>query len=554
MNSETSGYFKLIVIIPAIILLTVSCQDVLNVSPKDSFTEDAVFDDPALMEAFVNFTYRMTPHGFQEDGGVLPLATLVDEAHSKGNIATLGPILLGNARPDFLHALDVWTTGNLNDRNHKSYWVPIKQANEFLTKSVDYDSDLEMQRRLTGEVKALRAYAYFRLISHFGGVPLVTEPFELDDWQVPRDSYGDVMNFVISELDEAIEMLPLEYSAENEGKLTKGAAMAIKARALLYAASPLNNPSNDMQKWQAAADAAKAVIDLQQYELYPDYKTLFMEESGFNSEVIWGRPFNHIQEAQVFLERRLFPNGWAGHGHAPPIHNLVDDYETLNGLLPEDDPEYDPQNPYVNRDPRFYASILYDGAPFKERTLETFIPGGRDSFEGEVSSFNASETGYNMRKFITDSVDDIGSGNSNALWIYIRYAEVLLNYAEAMFQLGDEETAREYINMVRSRPSVNMPPVTESGSELWDRYINERRIELVFEEHRFFDVRRWKIATEVLSEPHTRIRIHRDPATGEKTYEVLEHLPANFKEHNYLSPIPLSEIEKNPLLEQNPGY
>lgn len=533
-----------------------SCQDdFLEVTPKDSFTEAAVFEDPALLEAFVNYAYRMTPHGYQEHGGLLPLACMVDEAHSKGNVATVGQIILGNQRPDFLHALDVWTGSGQSrtSRNYRSYWAPIKQCNEFLANVIDSDIDESLLTRMTGEIKTLRAYAYFRLISHFGGVPLATEPFSLDDWQMPRNSYDEVMSFVLSELDEAIDMLPFSYTGNDIGRLTKGAAMAIKARALLYYASPLNNPDNDQTRWQAAADAAKAVIDLGEYELYPDYEGIFLEKTGWHSEIIWARPFIHITERQVYLERRLFPNGWLGHGHTPPTHNLVDDYEMITGNLPEDCPTYDPQNPYVNRDPRFYATILFDGAPFKERTLETFI-GGLDSFESPISSWNASETGYNMRKFIDEEEDDIGSGNTNAPWIYIRYAEVLLNYAEAMYNLGDEDTAREYLNIVRSREGVEMPAVTDSGEALWDRIVNERRIELVFEEHRFFDVRRWKIATEVLSINHTRMRITKDPDTGEKTYEVLDHLPANFNEHNYLSPIPLQEIERNPMLEQNPGY
>jgi starch-binding outer membrane protein, SusD/RagB family len=547
----------LILILFAGLFSGIACQDVLDITPTDSLTEEQVFDDPALLQAFVNDAYRMTPYGFQEHGGLLPLSNLVDEAHSKGNTSTVGQIVDGHARPSFLHALDVWTGGSTTsrqNRNFKSYWVPIQQANEFLAKTADSQVDQEVLTTLTGEIKTLRAYAYFRLISHYGGVPLVTEPFNLDNWQVSRDSYDDVMNFVIDELNEAIEMLPLDRSQENMGRLTKGAAMAVKARALLYAASPLNNPTNDQAKWQAAADAAKDVIDLNRYELYPNYLEVFIEGNSYNSEIIWSRPFIHIQDSEVFLERRLFPNGWQGHGHTPPLQNLVDAYETENGLLPENDPSYDPQNPYVNRDPRFYDTILFDGAPFKERTLETFIPNGRDSFQGEVSAFNASETGYNLKKFITEEVDDIGSGNTNAPWIYIRYAEVLLNYAEAMFELGNEGVAREYVNKVRSRPSVQMPDVTESGQELWNRIVHERRIELAFEEHRFFDVRRWKIATEVLSVDHKRMQVVKDPDTGEKQYNILDLKPANFNEHNYLSPIPLSEIERNPLLEQNPGY
>lgn len=553
-----NGLYRLSTWLLALTLGFVSCdEDFLEVTPKDSFTEAAVFEDPALLEAFVNYAYRMAGHGFQEKGGLLPLATLVDESHSKGNVATLGPILAGNIRPDNMHALDVWTDAgeSLTSRNYRSYWAPIKQCNEFMAKVGDSTVDPELLERLTGEIKMIRAYSYFKLASYYGGVPLVTAPFSLDDWQVPRNSYDEVIEFVLRELDEAIAMLPPSYTGEDVYRLTQGAAMALKSRVLLFYASPLNNPQNDMSRWQAAADAAKAVIDLNKYALYPDYKAVFQEKTGFHSEIIWARQFIHILEPQVYLERRLFPNSWLGHVHAPPIQNLVDDYEMTNGRK-IDDPEsgYDPQNPYVNRDPRFYASILFDGAPFKGRTLETFTPGGLDSFESTISAFNASETGYTMRKFIDEEVDDIGSGNSNAPWIYIRYAEILLNYAEAMYALGNEGEARTYINMVRSRPSVNMPPVTESGEALWDRLVNERRIELVFEEHRFFDVRRWKIAEEVLSVDHRRMSIHKDPATGKKTYTVLEHLPANFEEHHYLAPIPLEEIQKNPLLEQNPGY
>jgi starch-binding outer membrane protein, SusD/RagB family len=546
----------ILALLTGFIFIVGSCQkDFLEITPKDSFTEAAVFNDPALLDAFVNFTYRMTPHGFQEHGGILALATMGDEAHSKGNVATAGQIIAGNQRPDFLHALDVWTGRGLAlaNRDRKSYWTPIKQANEFLHYVGDSEVDADLLERMTGEIKALRAYAYFRLISHYGGVPLATEPFSMDNWRMARNSYDEVMTFVLKELDEAIDMLPLSYTGRNVGKLTKGAAMAIKARALLYYASPLNNPSNDLSRWQAAADAAKAVIDMGIYELYPDYKAVFLEKTGWHSEIIWARPFHHITEAQVFLERRIFPNSWLGHGHTPPTHNLADAYEMTSGLLPSEDPAYNPQNPYVNRDPRFYATILHDGAPFKGRTIETFI-GGLDSFESHISSWNASETGYNLGKFIDEDVDDIGSGNTNAPWIYIRYAEVLLNYAEAMYNLGQEDVARQYVNMVRSRPGVGMPDVTESGEALWQRIVHERRIELAYEEHRFFDVRRWKIATDVFSVTHTRIRITRNPATGVKTYEVLDHMPAKFNEHNYLSPIPLSEIERNGLLEQNPGY
>jgi hypothetical protein len=544
-------------------LMFTSCQkDFLDLTPKESYTEATVFDDPALTESFLNYAYRIMPHGFREAGSILPLAGATDEAHVKGGAATFGPILLGNYNPSNMGVLDVWTGRGVsrNDRNYLNYWIPIKQTNEFLQKTVGSKIDAALLTRMTGEAKALRAYSYFKLISYYGGVPLITKPFEMDDnFNVPRNSYDEVMNFVVKELDEAIEMLPLQYpSASYTGRITKGAAMAMKSRALLYAASPLNNPSNDQQKWQKAADAAKAVIDLNIYSLYPNYKELFTEKGSYstnNKEYIWARPFNHILEAEVYLERRIYPNGSMGHGHIPPTQNMVDAYEMNNGLrINQGGSGYDPQNLYVNRDPRFYATILYDGAPFVGRTLDTFIPGGLDSFESPISSWNASESGYNLRKFITDDrLVDIGAGNTNAMWPYFRYAEILLNYAEANYYLGNEDVARQYLNMVRSRTGVQMPPVADSGAALFQRIVNERRVELAFEEHRFFDARRWKIAEEVFSIGHTRMYITKD-AQGHKTYEVRSHMPAHFYPHNYLLPIPLQEIEKNGLLQQNPGY
>lgn len=331
--------------------------------------------------------------------------------------------------------------------------------------------------------------------------------------------------------------------------------MAVKSRALLYRASPLNNPENDQQKWQDAADAAKAVIDLNQYALFDDYRTMFLEENIYNSEMIWQRPYNQFASREaVYVELSTYPNGYNGFGQVHPLQNLVDDYETVNGLLPENDPAYDPQNPYVNRDPRFYATILYDGAPFQGREVETFLPGGLDSNEGPVSAWNATQTGYYQLKFANERiVNPSGNNMSQTPWTHYRYAEILLNYAEASYFLGDEATAREYINKVRSRASVSMPDVTESGEALLKRLQNERRIELVFEEHRWFDVRRWKILPQEADEDKMRMSIRKNP-DGTKEYNVEFFKEGVFNEANYLLPIPQSEINKNALLEQNPGY
>src|SRR5690554_1581665 len=240
----------------SLILISVSCQkDFLEIIPKNSYTEAVVFDDPNLAAAHVNYAYRLIPWGFIRP---LQYARMSDEISGRGGGSSYWRILEGHATPTFTTLLNIWTPdGSYNF----SKWRPIKQANEFLAKTADSELDAVLLNRLRGEVKAIRAYAYFRLASFYGGVPLVTEPFDLnDEWNVPRNSYDEVMTFVLRELEEAIDLLPLEYDNANRGRVTKGAAMAMKSRALLFYASPLNNPTNDVSRWQQAADAAKAVI------------------------------------------------------------------------------------------------------------------------------------------------------------------------------------------------------------------------------------------------------------------------------------------------------
>lgn len=537
-------------------LTSCNIDDTLNTSPMDRISDDALWKDKALIETFITNTYRIIPNGFRYS--FYNLSIISDELNARQN-AWAWAAIAGNMTPDDLGQVDFWTSNDTPTNTNRNYWKTINQVNIFLQKIEDVPNNVDAatKNRMVGEMKAIRAFSYFNLISLFGGVPLITKPFALDDdFMVPRNSYKEVMDFVLSELEESIGLLPLEYDSQNKGRVTKGAAMAIKARALLYRASPLNNPENDIQKWKDAANAAKAIIDLNKYSLFPDYRTLFLEENIYNSEAIWQRPYNQlITKEAAYIELSSYPNGYNGFGQIHPIQNLVDDYETIRGLLPENDPQYDPQNPYVDRDPRFYASILHDGMFWKGREVETFLPGGKDSNEGPVSGWNATQTGYYPRKFCNERIDNPSGNNmSQTPYTWFRYAEVLLNYAEASYFLGDEVTAREYVNMVRKRPSVNMPEITESGEALFKRIVNERRIELVFEQHRWFDIRRLKIAPQVMNEDFTRMKITKKP-DGTKTYEVLLWKEVNFKEpRDYLLPIPQSEIEKNSLLEQNPGY
>lgn len=537
-----------------------SCKlDVLDTVPRDRFSEDAIWDDPALIETFISSTYRSLPAGFRYS--LYNLSVMSDELNARNN-SWLYAYWQGNLTADNLGIANSWSGVYAAPNTNQNYWTTINRVNIFF-QNIDRERskplDEEVKKRMEGENKVIRAKCYFELISQYGGVPIVSKPFNLkDDFKMKRNTYDEVMTFVLKDIDEAIALLPSSYDAANMGRITKDAAMALKSRVLLYRASPLNNTTNDRTKWEAAAKAAKDVIDLGKYALFSDYRTLFLEENRYNSEIIWQRPYNQLVSPEaVYVELSSYPNGYNGFAQIHPLQNLVDDYETIRGVLPENDPLYNDQDPYKDRDPRFYASILHDGMLWKGREVETFLPGGKDSNEGSISPWNASETGYYSRKFVNERINNPSSTNmSQTPWTFFRYAEILLNYAEANYFLGNEALAREYVNLVRNRPSVKMPPIsaTVTGPALFDRIVNERRVELVFELHRWYDIRRWKIAPQVMNGDILRMDIRKNTTTGVKQYKKMVWKKAVFTDKDYLLPIPQDEMDKNELFVQNPGY
>jgi starch-binding outer membrane protein, SusD/RagB family len=552
LNKTTKFAFiyKMLLIIPLAFIASCS-EDILDKMPLTSYSDATVWKDPSLIDAFISNTYRVFPIGWSI------LANLSDECNRRNNVGYQA-INSGTLTPTTTFT-NYWSNTHASGGDGytaSGYYDVVKRCNIFFDRITAATFSETTKNRMIGEMKFLRAYAYFRLATFYNGVPLVTKTFKLtDDFSMPRNTYDECMVFVLAELEEAIDLLPLDYDAANKGRITKGTAMAAKARALLYMASPLNNPTNDLSKWQKAADAAKAIIDLNKYSLYANYKTSYQAAALYNSEIIWARLYNNKLYPEYSLEQSYFPTGSYGYGQVHPLQNAVDDYEMLSGKLPKDDPTYNPQNPYINRDPRFYDCILFDGATFQGRQIETFIPNGADSYQGTITNWNATNTGYYPRKFIDETIIVPGGTNSgNTPWPFFRYNEVLLNYAEAKYYLGDEGTCREYINKIRSRTSVNMPAVTETGAALLERLRHERRIELYMEDHRWFDVRRWKIAPVVLSMPALKVDIVKNLSTGVKTFTYSVYQTRTFSEKMYYLPIPQDEINKNPNLVQNPGY
>jgi starch-binding outer membrane protein, SusD/RagB family len=412
------------------------------------------------------------------------------------------------------------------------------------------------------------AFRYFNLLKGFGSVPVIGDVVSsLTDDYTPlfvKKSIPEVIAYITSELDAAIAELPQSSSSDwKRGRATKGAAMGLKSRLLLYAASPLyTGDANDLQKWQNAANAAKAVMDLGIYDLVsnldpnPAENYYQLSITPNTKEDIFSREYI-TNVTSMGLEHMNAPNGYDGWGGNCPMQNLVDDYEMSNGLPITDAASgYDAQNPYVNRDPRFYGTVLYNGRVFRGRAIETFMPGGKDSPDGS-GAWNTSPTGYSMRKFCNESVDiNDWSNMGKAPWRYIRYAEILLNYAEAQNEaVGPDVSVYTAINKIRTRAGMPNLPAGLSQDAMRTRIRNERRIELAYEEHRYFDVRRWKIAMVTENMPARGILITK-AGNGALTYTSKIALAGKaFQVQHYWYPIPLEEINaSNGKLAQNPGY
>ena len=538
---------KIIYILVAILALN-SC-DVLDMKPLDKVSDADVWEDSALIELYVNASYNSINHEFSQ----LMLSDASDETYCIHNWANFWVIQKGEMTSDNV-------TGISEKINYwKSAYSNIRTINVFFDRIDDASVETDLKNRMKGEMKFIRAWIYANLIWRYGDVPLITDLFELNqDYKVKRDSYSDCVDFITKELDEAMTWLPAKSSSETLGRATGDACKALKARVLLYAASEQNNPSHSKEKWEAAAEATKAVLDAG-YSLGNDYQSVFLED---NDEIIFARYFTQANSTDFMLfNGRNGSNGWTGEN---PTQNLVNAYEMTNGELPYLNEElplkinpasgYDESNPYAGRDPRLDASILHDGSMWAGRETETWH-GGLDSPESSIGSWNASKTAYAFKKFMVESIPPSGSSvKPENPWIFFRLAEFYLNYAEIMYELGNEEQAREYVNKVRARQSVNMPPVTASGEKLRDKIRNERRVELAFEGHRFFDVRRWCIADETENRDLLAMNIQKQ-ADGTKTYEVTMLLKRSFLEQHKLVPIPRTEIDKSEgSLVQNPGY
>lgn len=553
-----------------LILFCISCQqNILDIEPQDRIAETAVWEDANLIQAYHTELYNAIPHGFY----IHMYSKFTDEAYNTAPCCCAEHFKLHTYSPDNIAGVGGDWCGNFLYYWDRGYQY-IRKINVFLEKMEEVDIVLENKDQLVAEAKFLRGFIYFELIKRFGGVPIVDEVYGLgEDVEFERNTFDECVAFIEQDLNEAIPDLPERYPSTdaNYGRATADAAQALLSRTYLYAASPLFNPANDLQKWQKAADAAEELLN-KGYALYPDYQELFELSHGDpQDEVIFSRGFTatgatgHQAPMHNFNRRYEAYGGWWGSNG--PSQNLVDDYDMTNGEPPfladgsiNPASGYDPQNPFANRDPRFDATIIHDGSEFRGDTYEMWISedGTQWGYDSYKNTGDNPRTNYVLKKFMPSEGPFNWQTFYTIQWPHFRLAEIYLNYAEAKFELGDEATARQYLNMVRSRPGVNLPdiPASVTGDELRRRIYNERRVELAFENHRFFDVRRWKISDVVENRPIETLDIFRNMTTNVKTYQrvVLLDRTGTFQEHMNLLPVATDEIQRNPGLTQTTGW
>jgi len=490
-------------------------------------------------------------------------------------------------------------TADISRFNWTDAYNTIRKCNLFIQKIAANRknfSDDWYNKRLD-EVRFLRAFYYSNLFLHLGGVPIITEPQSRDDSTTlfkARNTYEETFNFLVSSLDTVVndQYLAVKYNQgdANAGRATLGAALMLKAWLQLNAASPAYNSATapggpdpnkiagfgnvDNSRWATAAATFKKFIDEygngSPYGLFPEDSTLWFEANEYNSEVIWDRQYVPTTMGSTFEQYGgpVWINGaYYTWGNYDPTQELVDQFFMANGKSITDPTSgYDPQNPYKNRERRFYKWIVYDGAPYKmdwmtkEDTIYTRIDQVHPSKNQiDFASDDVGNTGYYFKKKLNPLVRPGGGPASGANYVYFRYTEVLLGYAEAQNEAtGPDASVYDAINKIRERSDLPALPDGLTQEQMRDAIHHERRVELCFENKRFYDIIRWKIADQVMNvDKHAMKITNTSPSnnSGVWKYEVvpLNH-PHTFHMKMYLTPIPQPVIAQNPKLVQNPGY
>ncbi len=591
-----------LLVIPILLIgmLSSGCKKFLDQVPNDRITIEEVFRKKASSEQFLANVYSFIPPDTHPQNA-MPWVSTADEADFTWTTYGYYQINIGNLNPSNV----------LYDRWGR-YYQGIRSATYFIN-HINENVEIRAQNgqqlidQYQAEARFLRAYFYFLLMQQYGPVVLMGEDVtppdaQAADMQIPRSPFDECVDYVVSELDKAAEVLPIQplrngqASDAEYGRITKGIALAVKSRLLLYAASPQYNGNKDVasftntdgkqliaqnydaEKWKKAADAARAVIDLGVYSLYKDpsgdpIKSLDgIFFNSWNSEQIFVRKSNDLKEWDVHSMPRQ-AGGWNG---IAPTQEIVDAYFMSDGLLPSESSLYSESgftnvngvsvyNMYVNREPRFYHAItfnnsIWQGGNMNSPAAISFFVSGPNGRNGHPTDF--SKTGYLNRKNVGRQTNAGSGGNGQVqsrVLILFRLGEIYLNYAEALneYQPGSPEVLT-YLNAIRERSGIptygagaNQVPIPAGQAEMRAKIRAERRVELAFEGHRFFDIRRWKIAPQVMGILHG-MDISKDGNDFYKRVPIAT--PHIFRPSYYWWPITQYEIDRNRKLVQNPSW
>jgi hypothetical protein len=567
-----------------------SCKKTFEDQPLNLTTEDYIWDssDPTGTNAqeWVYKIYNQLPTGYLRVNGVY-LECASDNAvpSARGNSNAWSVINSGyNPIKTFD---DCWSNS----------YSAIRRVNMFLANYQKIPwSDPLLAKWLPAECRVMRAFFYYEMIKRYGGVPLIGDKvFSPDDpalVQLKRSSFDNCVQYIVSELEAVKDQMRPDVTLaqrgsgngsgegtnSDQGRMTKSIALAMEAKVLLLAASPLFNPSStpnldytgyptyDIQRWKKAADAAKAVMDLGLYGL--ETNRYILNTTRINKEAILSRFGNANQSTYGPL---MTPVGYkigspavTGQGLISPTQELIDSFPMANGKAITDPTSgYDPNNPYANRDPRLTQTIFFNGALYLKRAVQTFENGPdkpNDGTNGGVETL----TGYYAKKFLADDANSstwsptIYTTDNAASFVIIRYAEILLMYAEAQNEFsGPDATVFSAVNLVRQRAGLNpyqLSPILNQA-QLRDAIRSERRIEFAFEEQRNCDIRRWKIAATVYGGTSLHGVTITKTSSGTLTYTPITVATPYFNANSmYLYPIMNSEILANPNMKQNPNY
>lgn len=572
---------KNIIVSIFLVTLLVSCDDFLDYS-EHSFYDDKedVFGNFKRTRNFLADIYSILPSDFNSVGGAMRSAAC-DEAEY---------IKQGSNIQSFTNGR--WSSNNALDNKWWDYYRGIRAVNLFLEEiqgrtfedykyNVDYADEMARFEKFPYEARFLRAFFYFELAKRYGDIPMpkgvINDVNEINS--IEKSSFEDVIAFIISECDSIKYELPVTWSDQvfvETGRVTQGAVQALKVRASLYAASPLHNASADLSKWEVAADAANEF-------LLNTSLTYAFDDVYYNSNNMADGVFNNRASAELIFERREsnsytfeannFPIGFEGAiGNATcPSQNLIDAYQTTDGYdvvlndgiwSASGSSVFDVDSPYYHRDPRMLQTVMVNGESWKGVQVETFTGGAN-----ALPMADATLTGYYLKKYVREDIVIAGSDAApkEHTWVIFRLAEIYLSLAEAMNEaygptgapagyLMDAVTA---VNAVRTRSAVNMPPITTiSKSELRSIIIRERQVELAFEDHRFWDVRRWRLYDDdnlnKITEDVYGIEISNDNGLLKYKKKLVDDRLWDNK--MYLYPIPYNEANINPNLGQNLGW